>query len=93
VRLSKVRLSTSARASDTLLGMTERTITVTIRGLRDAPDAGLSEPSTPATRLALVDTLTREAWALAGRALPVYPRHEAPVVVCPLRASTRPARG
>ena len=72
--------------------MIERTITVTIRGLRDAPDAGLSEPGTPATRLALVDTLTREAWALAGRALPAYLRHEAPVVVCPLRASTRPAR-
>ena len=72
--------------------MRDRPTTVTIRGLRDAPDAGLSGPSTPEARLALVDTLTREAWALAGGDPPAYARHDAPVSVRPLRVSERPAR-
>jgi len=37
---AQVRRSSVASASDTLLGMIERTITVTIRGLRDAPTRG-----------------------------------------------------
>jgi len=65
--------------------MDERVSTVTLRGLRDAPDAGLSGPSTPEARLALVETLTREAWALAGGEPPPYVRRDAPVQLRPLR--------
>jgi hypothetical protein len=72
--------------------MTRRTSTVTARGLRDASDAGLSGSTTPTERLALVDVLTREAWALAGRDVPAYARHETPVSVRPLRAARPPAR-
>jgi hypothetical protein len=71
--------------------MADRVSTITVRALRAAPDAGTSGPSTPVTRLALVETLTREAWALAGRALPSYARREAPVSVRPLRGMDRPA--
>jgi len=66
--------------------MTMRARTLSIRRLHDVPDDGLSGPTTPAARLELVDTLTREAFALAGRAAPTYARHEAPVVVRPLRS-------
>ena len=67
--------------------MTSRTTTLSIKRLHDAADDGLSGPTTPATRLALVETLTREAFALAGGEAAAYPRHEAPVVVRPLRSS------
>lgn len=72
--------------------MPKRVSTLSIRSLRDAADAGLSGPSTPGERLALVDTLTREAWTLAGVDPPAYPRQEAPVSMRPLRVSERPAR-
>jgi hypothetical protein len=65
--------------------MDERVCTVTLRGLRDAPDGGLSGPTSPEARLALVETLTREAWALAGGELPPYARCDAPVRLRPLR--------
>ncbi|MCA2986391.1 hypothetical protein [Gemmatimonas sp.] len=65
--------------------MPERARSVSIRRLHDQPDAGLSGATTPASRLALVETLTHEAFALAGTTAIVYPRHEAPVVVRALR--------
>ena len=65
--------------------MNERVPTILVRGLRDRPDAGLTGPSTPEGRLALVETLTREAWALAGGEPPTYARHETPVRLRPLR--------
>lgn len=71
--------------------MHERAIGIRMRGLRDAPEPGLSASTTPEERLSLVETLTREAWALAGGPLPTYARSEAPVCVRPLRAGTRPA--
>jgi len=66
--------------------MDERVRTITLRGLRDAADAGLSGPSTPEARLALVETLTREAWALAGGEPPLCAWRDAPVLVRPLRS-------
>ena len=53
---------------------------------------GLSGATTPTERLALVEVLTQEAWALAGWALPTYARHEAPVSTRPLRSGTPPAQ-
>jgi hypothetical protein len=73
--------------------MSNRVSTVTVRALRDAPDAGLSGPSTPETRLALVETLTAEAWALAGGEPAPYARHDAPVDVRPLRPPGAPEAG
>lgn len=65
--------------------MNARVKTVTLRALHDAPDAGLSGPSTPETRLALVATLTREAWTLAGGEPPPSARGDLPVRLRPLR--------
>lgn len=65
--------------------MTERVSTVTLRGLRDAPDAGLSGPTSPEARLALVETLTREAWALTGGEPRSHARGDAPIALRPLR--------
>jgi hypothetical protein len=73
-------LSVQATARS-FLYMTERTIQISRHGLYDAPDTGLSSPTTPEERIALVETLTREAWALTGRKLPEYLRHDAPVRV------------
>ncbi len=57
-------------------------LTAVTRSLHDrVPDAGLVGETTPETRLALVEALTREAWALAGRELPSVPRHDWPVRV------------
>lgn len=36
-------------------------------------------PGTPAERIALVDRLSREAWALTGRPVPRYTRRTMPV--------------
>jgi hypothetical protein len=58
-----------------------RVVTVTKRSRHEPPDAGLAGPTTPEQRLALVDVLTREAWALAGRPWPQLPRSEWPVRV------------
>jgi hypothetical protein len=59
-----------------------------VRSLHDrTPDTGLAGDTTPEARLALVETLTREAWALAGRELPRYPRDAAPVCLRPLAGS------
>lgn len=56
-----------------------------IRSLRDhAADGGLFGDTTPEARLALVETLTREAWALAGREPSHRPRAQLPVRLRPL---------
>lgn len=39
------------------------------------------ERTTPAERVAMVWTLTREAWSLAGLAVPEYPREGIPLRV------------
>ncbi len=72
--------------------MPDRQSSIRIRGLRDASDPGLSGSTTPAERLALVETLTREAWALARGDRPAYARHDAPISVRPLRVSSPRAR-
>ncbi len=43
------------------------------------PEDDLSESTTAAERVAMVWTLTLEAWKLSGRPLPQYQRHETPV--------------
>jgi hypothetical protein len=48
--------------------------------LGDQPGDDLSQSTTAEERLAMVAVLSSEAWALAGKPLPAYPRHEAPVV-------------
>ena len=65
--------------------MTNRRISIAIRSLFSEPDAGLSASGTAAQRLALVETLTAESWAVAGRAVPTYARAESPVRVGALR--------
>lgn len=72
--------------------MDERVISIISRSLYDSPDSGLSVSGTPEERLALVATLTREAWALAGLVIPAYERANSPVSVRSLHA-TRPPGG
>lgn len=72
--------------------MQNHPVSVTVRSLHAEPDAGLSEAGTAVTRLELVETLTREAWALAGYAVPAYLRAEAPVVVTRLRPAAAAGR-
>ena len=67
--------------------MIRRRASLTVRSLRGAPDAGLSAVGTPAECLALVETLTAEAWALAGHDLPTYARAETPVRITALRSA------
>jgi hypothetical protein len=78
-------------AGGNFLLMARRPNSVTVRRLRDAPDAGLSGSTTPLEQLALVEVLTREAWVLAGLDVPAYTRQEAPVSVRPLRTASSPA--
>jgi len=68
-----------------------RDMTVRVRRLDDrAPDDGLAADLDAAGRLALVWTLSREAWLLSDRPLPSYARHEAPIVVRSLRRARTP---
>ena len=69
--------------------MGKRVVRISKRKLHDAPDAGLSGPTTPEERIILVETLTREAWAIAGMAMPVYDRSNTPVRVFALGTSRR----
>ena len=55
--------------------------------LEDAPGPDLSTSTTAQERLAMMWPLACEAWALAGRAMPDYPRHRMPIRVI------RPAGG
>lgn len=65
--------------------MSKQVSTLSVRRLHEVADAGLSGATTPAMRLALVETLTREAFALAGLPAKAYQRHEAPIVIRALR--------
>jgi len=65
--------------------MSRRVVSITRRPLNAPPDDGLGEAGSPESRLALVETLSREAWALAGRTTaPLVPRTMLPVSVRPL---------
>ena len=66
--------------------MTERVISIVRRKLTDSPESGLSATGTPQERVALVATLTAEAWSLAGLRIPEYDRAAAPIHIRPLRA-------
>jgi hypothetical protein len=54
--------------------------------LGEEPGDDLSAFTTPLERLAMMEGLAREAWALTGRPLPDYRRADAPVRVRPLGA-------
>ena len=49
--------------------------------LEDEPGPDLSATTTADERLAMMWPLARDAWALAGRAIPDYPRDRTPVRV------------
>jgi hypothetical protein len=49
--------------------------------LGNEPGEDLSAGTTAAERLEMIWPLTVDAWALAGRTIPNYPRHEAPIRV------------
>lgn len=72
--------------------MDKRVMSVTRRRLRDAPDSGLSACGTPEERLALVATLTHEAWALAGLALPECDRASWPITIRSLDGTPLPGK-
>ena len=55
--------------------------------LEDAPGPDLSATTTAEERLAMMWPLACEAWTLAGRTIPDYPRHRMPIRVI------RPTRG
>ncbi len=71
--------------ASTFPDMTRPRMTIAVRPLRSSPDAGLSASGTAVERLVLVETLTAEAWAVAGHAVPTYARANAPVHVGALR--------
>ena len=49
--------------------------------LEEEPGPDLSATTTADERLAMMWPLAREAWTLAGRPIPDYPRHRMPVQV------------
>ncbi len=53
------------------------------------PGDDLSASTTVAERLQMVAVLSAEAWALSGRPLPTYQRHEIPIAIVPLICNTR----
>jgi hypothetical protein len=55
--------------------------------LGEEPRDDLTSTTTAEERLEMVEALSAEAWALTGRPLPSYARHEAPVRLRPLRAT------
>jgi hypothetical protein len=61
-----------------------RTWPVRLVALGSAPRDDIGRFTTPEERLAMVWTLTVEAWALAGRPMPAYPRTATPVRLCRL---------
>jgi hypothetical protein len=65
--------------------MRDRGLSITHRRLLDSTDAGLSGPTSAPERIALVEILTREAWALSALASPSYARCEIPTSIHPLR--------
>lgn len=65
--------------------MSERAKSILYKKLSDTPDAGLSIRGTPQDRIALLATLTAEAWLLAGLSVPAYERAATPVHIRSLR--------
>ena len=57
--------------------------------LGQEPREDLAASTSPAARLGMMWGLAREAWALTGRTLPVYDRHEAQVLRRCLRETAR----
>ncbi len=55
--------------------------------LGEEPSEDLSATTTAAQRLAMMWALALDAWAAAGRPIPDYPRHQAPIRI--LRAGIR----
>jgi len=53
--------------------------------LGEEPGEDQSGLNTPEQRLSMMWDLARDAWALTGRPLPEYLRHETPVTCRPLR--------
>lgn len=49
--------------------------------LGDEPDEDLSATTSAAERLGMMWQLARDAWAMAGREIPSYPRSEMPIRV------------
>jgi len=49
-----------------------------VTSLSDAPEAFAPDETTAGERIAMVWQLTLEAWALAGKPIPDYPRHLMP---------------
>jgi hypothetical protein len=56
--------------------------------LGDEPRENLSASTTPQERLAMVWTLTLDAWSLSRRPLPEYERRDAPVRRLPIGHSS-----
>jgi hypothetical protein len=48
-------------------------------GLGEEPSEDLSASTTAAERLGMMWRLAQDAWAMAGRPIPDYPRHEMPI--------------
>ncbi|MDP9120216.1 MAG: hypothetical protein M3O15_02430 [Acidobacteriota bacterium] len=61
--------------------------------LGEEPSEDLSATTTPAERLAMMWPLALDAWATAGRPLPDYPRHQAPVRILHAGIRRPPASG
>ena len=53
--------------------------------LGEEPPDDLIQSSTAEERLAMLASLSEEAWALTGEPVPAYRREETPVVVVPLK--------
>ena len=60
-------------------GTVRRSWPVRVFKLGEEPSDDLSGSTTAEQRLAMVWSLTLEAWALAGLPMPTYARHEAPI--------------
>ena len=59
----------------------QRSVPVRVYRLGEEPGDDLSASTTPEERLAMVWELTLRAWALSGRPIPTYERHEMPVII------------
>jgi hypothetical protein len=61
-----------------------RTWPVRLVALGSEPPDDIDRSTTPEERLAMVWSLTVEAWAVSGRPMPTYPRTATPVRLCRL---------
>jgi hypothetical protein len=61
-----------------------RTWSVRLVALGSEPPDDVDRSTTPEERLAMVWSLTVEAWAVSGRPMPTYPRTGTPVRLCRL---------